>query len=59
MEGSYSVPTGFGKFWKVMTIDNAIFQDLEGLGKEKFFKMPLEKFWIFVWESSKNILKGV
>ena len=36
-----------------MEINNAIFQDLESFGKEKFFKMVLEKFWIFIWENSK------
>ena len=31
-----------------MDIDNAIFQDLESFGKEKFFKMAMEEFLIFV-----------
>ena len=44
---------GFGKFWTVKEIDITIFQDLESLGKKKFFKMVMEKFWIFVWKSSK------
>ena len=44
-------------FWKVMEIENAIFQDLEIFGKERIFKMNMEKFWIFVWRDSKNILK--
>ena len=35
-----------------MEIDNAIFQDLESFGKEKFFKMALKKFWIFVLAKS-------
>ena len=39
---------GFGKFWKVMEIDNAIFQDLGMFGKEKYSKMAMEKFWILV-----------
>jgi len=30
--------------WKVIEIDSAIFQDLESFGKEKFFKMAMEKF---------------
>ena len=51
------VRTGLGKFWKVMEIENAIFQDLGSLGKEKVFKMAMEEFWIFVWRNSKNILK--
>ena len=46
MQGSYG-------FWKVMEIDSEIFQHLESFGKEKFFKMAMEKFWIFVWENSK------
>ena len=28
------VRMGFGKFWTVMEIENAIFQDLESCGKE-------------------------
>ena len=34
-------------FWKVMEINNAIFQDLESFGKEKFFKMVVENFLDF------------
>ena len=30
------IRTGFGTFWKV--IENAIFQDLESFGKEKFLR---------------------
>ena len=41
----------FEKFWRVMEFDNTIFQDLKGFGKEKFFKMAMEKFWIFVLEN--------
>ena len=44
----------FGKFWNVMEIDNTIFEDLESFGKGIFFKMAVEKFWIFVWEYSKT-----
>ena len=29
---------GFGKLWKVMEIDNAIFQDLESFGKREIFQ---------------------
>jgi len=47
------VHTGFGMFWKVMEIDNVIFKGLESCGKEKYFKMALEKFRIFVWENSE------
>ena len=48
---------GFGKFSNVMEIDDTIFQDLESFGKERIFKMAIEKFLIFVWKNSKNILK--
>ena len=27
--------------------------DLGSFGKEKFFKMAMKKFFIFVWENSK------
>ena len=30
------VRTGFGKFWKVLEIDQCVFQDLESLGKSSF-----------------------
>ena len=30
-----------------LDIENAIFQDLESFGKGAFFKMAMEKFWIF------------
>ena len=36
----------------VMEIDNSLFQDMESYGKERFFKMAMEKRWIFVWENS-------
>ena len=36
-----------------MEIDNALFQDLENLRKEKFFKMAMKMFWIFVWKNSR------
>ena len=36
-----------------MEADKAILQDLEGFGEEKFFKMAIEKFRIFVLGSSK------
>ena len=36
-----------------MDIDNAVSQDLGSFGKRRFFKMALEKMWIFVWENSK------
>ena len=39
-----------------MEIDNAVSQDLGSFGKRRFFKMALEKIWIFVWEIL-NILK--
>jgi len=40
-----------------MEIENAFFQDLESFGKERIFKMVIEKFWIFVWKNSKNTVK--
>ena len=53
----YSVRTGFGKFWKVMEIENVIVHYMECFGKERIFKMAMEKFLIFVWKNSKNIPK--
>ena len=55
----YMVRTGSGKLWKVMEIDNAIFQDLETFGKRDVFQSGYEKFWKFVWENSKNMLKWI
>ena len=40
-----------------MEIENAIFQDLENFGKERITKLAMEKFWIFVWKNSENILQ--
>ena len=40
-----------------MEIENAVFQDLESFGKEKIFKMAMERFSIFIWKNYKNILK--
>ena len=37
---NYKARKGFGKFWEA---DNAISQDLENFGKEKFFKMAMGK----------------
>ena len=37
---------GYGKFQKVV-VENAIFQDLKIVGKEKIFTLAIEKFWIF------------
>ena len=48
----------FGKFWKVMEIDNAIFQDLESFGNERFFKLAMEKLWTF-WGEILDILKWI
>ena len=31
-------------FWKVMEIENVIFQDLESFGKERIFEMAMAKF---------------
>ena len=44
---------GFRKSWKVIEIDNVIFQDLKSFENERFFKMAMEKFWILVWGNSK------
>ena len=41
-----------------MEIDNAIFQDLESLGKEKFFKMPFGKFRILFRKILKIFQNG-
>ena len=38
------VRAGFGKFWKVMEIENAFFHDLESSRKGGFLKMTMEKF---------------
>ena len=46
----------FGKFWKVMEIENAIFHNLESFGKEMIFEMAMRKCWI-VWKKSNHILK--
>ena len=47
---------GFGNFWKVVEIENAIFQVLHSFGKEKIFRIAIEKCWIFVWKYSKKYL---
>ena len=36
--------TGLESFLKVVESENVIFQDLESFGKERIFKMALEKF---------------
>ena len=51
------VRTGFGTFWKIMEIENAIFQDLESFRKDRIFKLAMEKFWIFVWKNSNHIIE--
>ena len=35
-----------------MESDSAVFQDLESSGKRRFLKMAMEKFWVFVLETS-------
>jgi len=57
LNATYRVRTGFGKFWKVMEIENVFFQDLENFGKGRIFKMAMEMFWIFVRKNSKTIQK--
>ena len=43
-----------------MELENAIFQDLESLGKERIFKMATVKtFWILTVKMLKNILEGI
>ena len=37
------VCTGFGKFWKVMEIDIAIFEDLDNFGQGEVFQTGYEK----------------
>ena len=37
-------PYGSRKFWKVMEIQNDIFQDLQSFGKRKFSKCPWKSF---------------
>ena len=51
--GLWKVLERFGKVWKGLEIDNAVFQDLESSGKERVFKMAMEKYWIFVWKNSE------
>ena len=53
----FRVCAGFGKVWKAMEIDDAIFQDLKSFGRGRFFKMAMEKLWIFVWKNCKHFLK--
>ena len=47
------VRTGIGQFWKVIEIDNAFFQDLESFATGRFFKLAIEKLWIFFLENSR------
>ena len=44
---------GFGKFWKVMEIDNAIFQGLQRFGKEMILYNGYGKVWILFREILK------
>ena len=53
----FKVRTGFGKYWKVIKVENAIFRDLKSLGKREHFKMTMEKFWIFFGKIHKSIPK--
>ena len=45
---------GLHAFWKGIGTDYTVFQDLESFRKGRFFKMSIEKFWIFVWETLKH-----
>ena len=56
-QSTIRVRTGFGEFWKVKEIENTIFQVLDSFGKERIFKMAMEKFWILIWKNYRNILK--
>jgi len=49
---------GFRKFWKVMEIENFIFQDLESFGKARMFKMTMDNIWFCVWKNSKIPYNG-
>ena len=40
---------GFGKFWEVMEIDSAIFQDLESFRKREVFQNGYEKVLDFLF----------
>ena len=42
------------RFWKVLEIENGIFQDFESFVKERILKVAMEKFWNFVWKNSKK-----
>ena len=39
-----------GKLWKLLMQFSSTRKVLE---EKKYFKMAMEKFWIFVWENSK------
>jgi len=43
----------FGKFWKVMQVDNASFQDQESFGKREVFSKWLWKSFGCLLESSE------
>ena len=47
---SERVPTGFGKFWEVVKIHNAIVQDLESFGKREVFQNGYGKVLDFCLE---------
>ena len=44
-------------YWKVIEIENVIFQDLEVLDKRWLFIMAMEKFRIFAWKGANHIQK--
>ena len=52
---SMQVFKGFGKLWKLIMQFSRTWKVLE---KEKFFKLAMEKFWIFVWGKSKVAWNG-
>ena len=47
------------RFWKVMKIDNAIFQNLESFGKGKCFHLDYRKALDFHLEKFQNSLKWI
>ena len=49
------VSKGFGQFWKVIEIDNAVFQDLESFGKREDFQTGYGKVLDFCLGKNSNI----
>ena len=51
---SVRVLESFEKLWKLKMQFSKTWKVLE---KKGYFKMAMEKFWIFVWKNSNHILK--